>query len=72
MTRKPGKPVHSKKTWAQQHGVKAARLFKAGKSVPDIAEHFGDRTKQNRVRGALFAAGVYQYRRAAKKGGRSK
>jgi hypothetical protein len=67
MKRKPGKPVQGKKTWAQANGAKAARLFKAGKNVPEIAEQFGDRTKQNRVRGALFAAGVYKYKHAAKK-----
>ena len=44
-----------------QNGAKAVKMFKAGKSVPDIAEKFGDRSKQNRVRAALFAAGVYQY-----------
>jgi hypothetical protein len=72
MKRKSGKPVQHRKTWAQLHGAKAVRLLKAGKSVPEIAEQLGDRTKQNRVRGALFAAGVYKYKQAAKKVGRSK
>jgi hypothetical protein len=73
MKRKSGKPVQATKTWAQLHGAKAVRLFKAGRCVPDIAEAFGDRTKQNRVRAALFAAGVYQYeKRTAKKAARSK
>ena len=70
---KSGKPVHGQNSWAQLHGAQAVRLFKAHKSVPEIAEHFGDRTKQNRVRAALFAAGVYEYKRnAAKKSGRRK
>jgi len=63
MKKKSGKPVHRKGTWAYLHGAKAVKLFTAGKSVPDIAEKFGDRTKQNRVRAALFAAGVYQYQK---------
>lgn len=71
MKRKSGKPV--KKTWAQLHGAKAVRLFKAGRGVPDIAEAFGDRTKQNRIRAALFTAGVYKYQHhAANRTSRSK
>jgi hypothetical protein len=60
MKKQARKPVR-KGTWAYLNGAKAAKMFKAGKSVPDIAEKFGDRSKQNRVRAALFAAGVYKY-----------
>jgi hypothetical protein len=56
----PGKS--SKGTWADQNTEKAVRLFKAGKTISEIAESFGDKTKQNRVRGALAMAGVYEFK----------
>lgn len=64
---KSGKP--ESKTWAQANGARAAKLYRAGKSVPAIAEAFGDRTRQNRVRGALVALGLYEIktRKTAKK-----
>jgi len=52
-----------KGTWAQKNGAESVRLFKAGKTVPEIAQHFGDRTKKNRVRAALVFAGVYKRRK---------
>ncbi len=57
------------KTWAQANSARAAKLFKAGKSVPEIAEAFGDRSRQNRVRNALHALGLYEFKqgKAAKK-----
>lgn len=57
------------KTWAQANGARAAKMFKAGKSISEIAEVFGDRGKQNRVRSALNALGLYEFkhRKAVKK-----
>jgi hypothetical protein len=50
-------------TWAKKNGAESVRLFKAGKTVPEIAQHFGDRTKKNRVVRALEFAGVYKRRK---------
>lgn len=50
-------------TWAKKNGAETVRLYKAGKSVPEIAQHFGDRTKKNRVFAALTFAGVYKRRK---------
>jgi hypothetical protein len=47
-------------TWAKKNGAESVRLYKAGKTVPEIAQHFGDRTRKNRVREALIFAGVYK------------
>jgi hypothetical protein len=59
--KKASKRVQWRKgTWAQKNGAESVRLFKAGKTVREIAQYFGDRTKKNRVRSALTFAGVYK------------
>lgn len=40
--------------------AKAVALYQGGMKVSDIAEHFGDRNRQNRVRKACRDAGVYK------------
>lgn len=40
--------------------ARAVALYQGGMKVSDIAAHFGDRNKQNRVRKACKDAGVYQ------------
>ena len=40
--------------------ARAVELYQGGMKVSDIAAHFGDRNKQNRVRKACKDAGVYQ------------
>lgn len=67
MKTKSGKAEH--KSWAQANSTRAAKLFKAGKTIPEIAEAFGDRSRQNRVRNALHALGLYEFkqRKTAKK-----
>lgn len=54
------------KTWAQRYGARAAKMYKAGRSVPEIAAHFGDRLQQNKIRRALYALGVYEYQSGPK------
>ncbi|MGA8490403.1 MAG: hypothetical protein WB711_08285 [Terriglobales bacterium] len=59
--KKANKRVQWRKgTWAKENGAESVRLYKVGKTVAEIAGHFGDRTRKNRVIAALQFAGVYR------------
>lgn len=64
----PATPVNGKLATAEEIGLnteawdanKAVAMYQGGMKVSDIAAHFGDKNKQNRVRKACRDAGVYK------------